>query len=173
GVPDLVVRSGDSVYRDGRVLVHGEGIGVPPPSATEPSPLVRQPNRRLAVGRAGSPFRFTPPSLPTSDSEADVSVARARLGTGGDSAHVGQSCGQKVEQRCPPAVNAEPEVGPERVSPGDMRPLTGGSVVWRDVYADAFTHEPLHHAIGRSRTEIGESGDQEWVISRLGDGRWW
>ena len=46
-------------------------------------------------------------------------------------------------------------------------------VTWREVLVHVFTHEPLHHAISRCLTEIGESGDQEWVIGRLGDGRWW
>ena len=52
----------------------------------------------------------------------------------------------------------------------DTLPTT---VSWREAFVHVFTHEPLHHAIGRSLAEIGESGDQEWVISRLGDGRWW
>jgi hypothetical protein len=52
----------------------------------------------------------------------------------------------------------------------DTLPTT---VSWREVLAHVFTHEPLHHAIGRSLAEIGECGDQEWVIERLGDGRWW
>ena len=52
----------------------------------------------------------------------------------------------------------------------DTLPTT---VSWRDVFVHVFTHEPLHHAIGRSLAELGEVGDQEWVISRLGDGRWW
>jgi hypothetical protein len=47
------------------------------------------------------------------------------------------------------------------------------TVSWREVFVHVFTHEPLHHAIGRSLAEIGEGGDQEWVIERLGDGRWW
>lgn len=47
------------------------------------------------------------------------------------------------------------------------------SVSWRRVFAHVFTHEPLHHAIGRYLAETGETGDQEWVISKLGDGRWW
>ncbi len=46
-------------------------------------------------------------------------------------------------------------------------------VAWRRVFVHVFTHEPLHHAIGRSLAEIGETGDQEWVIRKLGDGRWW
>jgi hypothetical protein len=36
-----------------------------------------------------------------------------------------------------------------------------------------FTHEPLHHAIGRCLAETFEYGDQEWAIMRLGDARWW
>ncbi len=44
---------------------------------------------------------------------------------------------------------------------------------WRKVFVHVFSHEPLHHAIGRSLAEIAERGDQEWVISRLGDRRWW
>jgi hypothetical protein len=47
------------------------------------------------------------------------------------------------------------------------------SVSWRKVFVHVFTHEPLHHAIGRALAELGETGDQEWVISKLGDGRWW
>lgn len=46
-------------------------------------------------------------------------------------------------------------------------------ISWRKVFVHVFTHEPLHHAIGRSLAEMAESGDQEWVIRRLGDGRWW
>ena len=46
------------------------------------------------------------------------------------------------------------------------------TISWRKVLVHVFTHEPLHHAIGRSLAEIAETGDQEWVISRLGDGRW-
>ncbi|HEX9341979.1 MAG TPA: hypothetical protein VF992_12550 [Thermoplasmata archaeon] len=46
-------------------------------------------------------------------------------------------------------------------------------ISWRRVFVHVFTHEPLHHAIGRSLAEIAERGDQEWVIRRLGDGRWW
>ena len=46
-------------------------------------------------------------------------------------------------------------------------------ISWRRVLVHVFTHEPLHHAIGRSLEEIGETGDQEWVIRKLGDGRWW
>ncbi len=48
-----------------------------------------------------------------------------------------------------------------------------GTVSWRKVFVHVFTHEPLHHAISRALAEIAESGDQEWVISRLGDARWW
>ncbi len=47
------------------------------------------------------------------------------------------------------------------------------TVSWLEVFVHVFTHEPLHHAIGRCLAEMGEQGDQEWVISRLGDGRWW
>ena len=47
------------------------------------------------------------------------------------------------------------------------------SVSWRQVFVHVFTHEPLHHAIGRSLAEMGEWGDQEWVVAKLGDGRWW
>src|SRR5881396_3270623 len=47
------------------------------------------------------------------------------------------------------------------------------TISWRKVFVHVFTHEPLHHAIGRSLAEIAESGDQEWVIRKLGDGRWW
>ncbi len=46
-------------------------------------------------------------------------------------------------------------------------------VSWRKVLVHVFSHEPLHHAIGRSLAETGETGDQEWVIRKLGDGRWW
>lgn len=46
-------------------------------------------------------------------------------------------------------------------------------VPWRRVFAHVFSHEPLHHAIGRCLAELGEDGDQEWVIRKLGDGRWW
>jgi hypothetical protein len=46
-------------------------------------------------------------------------------------------------------------------------------VSWRTIFVHVFTHEPLHHAIGRCLAELGETGDQEWVIERLGDGRWW
>jgi len=46
-------------------------------------------------------------------------------------------------------------------------------VSWRTVFVHVFTHEPLHHAIGRYLAEIGDGGDQEWVIRKLGDGRWW
>lgn len=46
-------------------------------------------------------------------------------------------------------------------------------VPWRKVLIHVFTHEPLHHAIGRCLAEIGERGDQEWAIRKLGDGRWW
>ena len=47
------------------------------------------------------------------------------------------------------------------------------SVSWRKVFVHVFTHEPLHHAIGRSLAEIGDTGNQEWVIAKLGDSRWW
>ena len=46
-------------------------------------------------------------------------------------------------------------------------------VSWRTVFVHVFTHEPLHHAIGRALAEMGEWEDHEWVIGRLGDGRWW
>ena len=46
-------------------------------------------------------------------------------------------------------------------------------VSWRSIFVHVFTHEPLHHAIGRCLAEIAETGDQEWAIARLGDGRWW
>jgi hypothetical protein len=46
-------------------------------------------------------------------------------------------------------------------------------VSWHRVFVHVFTHEPLHHAIGRCLAEIEEWGDQEWVILRLGDARWW
>ncbi len=46
-------------------------------------------------------------------------------------------------------------------------------ISWRKVFVHVFSHEPLHHSIGRSLAETAESGDQEWVIRRLGDGRWW
>jgi len=46
-------------------------------------------------------------------------------------------------------------------------------VSWRRAFVHVFTHEPLHHAIGRFLAETGEDGDQEWVIQKLGDGRWW
>ena len=47
------------------------------------------------------------------------------------------------------------------------------NVSWREVFAHVFSHEPLHHAISRALAEIDETGDQEWVIAKLGDGRWW
>ncbi len=47
------------------------------------------------------------------------------------------------------------------------------TVTWREVFVHVFTHEPLHHAISLALAEIGERGDQEWAIERLGDGRWW
>lgn len=46
-------------------------------------------------------------------------------------------------------------------------------VTWRQVLVHVFTHEPLHHAIGNALAEIGETGNQEWVIRKLGDARWW
>ena len=46
-------------------------------------------------------------------------------------------------------------------------------ITWRRVFVHVFTHEPLHHAIGRALAEMGEWEDHEWVIERLGDGRWW
>jgi len=52
----------------------------------------------------------------------------------------------------------------------DTPPTT---ISWRKVFVHVFTHEPLHHAIGRFLAEMAERGDQEWVIQRLGDGRWW
>ena len=47
------------------------------------------------------------------------------------------------------------------------------SISWRKVLVHVFTHEPLHHAIGRALAEIGETREHEWLISKLGDGRWW
>lgn len=47
------------------------------------------------------------------------------------------------------------------------------SVSWRQVFVHVFTHEPLHHAIGRALAETGETGNQESVIAKLGDNRWW
>lgn len=47
------------------------------------------------------------------------------------------------------------------------------SVSWHRIFVHVFTHEPLHHAIGRFLAEISETGDQEWVIRKLGDDRWW
>ena len=44
---------------------------------------------------------------------------------------------------------------------------------WGRMMIHIFIHEPLHHAIGRCLAEMFESGDQEWVIARLGDARWW
>jgi hypothetical protein len=44
---------------------------------------------------------------------------------------------------------------------------------WTRVMVHFFTHEPLHHAIGRCLAETFEYGDQEWAIMRLGDARWW
>ena len=53
-----------------------------------------------------------------------------------------------------------------------MAPLPA-AVSWREVFVHVFTHEPLHHAIGRALAELGGRGDQEWAIERLGDRRWW
>ena len=47
------------------------------------------------------------------------------------------------------------------------------NVPWHEVFVHVFTHEPLHHAISLALAEMGERADQEWVIERLGDGRWW
>ncbi len=47
------------------------------------------------------------------------------------------------------------------------------TVTWSEVFQHIFTHEPLHHAISRALAEIAECGDQEWVIAKLGDYRWW
>jgi len=44
---------------------------------------------------------------------------------------------------------------------------------WSLMMLHIFTHEPLHHAIGLCLAEMLERGDQEWVIARLGDARWW
>lgn len=44
---------------------------------------------------------------------------------------------------------------------------------WSRMMLHIFTHEPLHHAIGLCLAEMLERGDQEWVIARLGDARWW
>ncbi len=44
---------------------------------------------------------------------------------------------------------------------------------WGRMMIHIFTHEPLHHAIGLCLAEMLERGDQEWVIARLGDARWW
>lgn len=48
-----------------------------------------------------------------------------------------------------------------------------GTVSWREVFVHVFTHEPLHHLIGLALAELGERADQERVIARLGDLRWW
>lgn len=53
-----------------------------------------------------------------------------------------------------------------------MASLPAG-VSWREVLLHVFTHEPLHHAIGRVLAELGERANQEWAIERLGDARWW
>ncbi len=47
------------------------------------------------------------------------------------------------------------------------------NVTWREVFLHVFTHEPLHHLIGLAFAELGEDGDQEWAIAKLGDHRWW
>lgn len=47
------------------------------------------------------------------------------------------------------------------------------TVTWSEVFLHIFTHEPLHHAIGLCLAELDEWGDQEWVIAKLGDARWW
>lgn len=47
------------------------------------------------------------------------------------------------------------------------------SVSWRTVLVHVFTHEPLHHVLSRFLMEDGAAGNQEWVIGKLGDGRWW
>ena len=44
---------------------------------------------------------------------------------------------------------------------------------WTRVMLHIFIHEPLHHAIGRCLAETFDFGNQEWVIARLGDARWW
>ena len=46
-------------------------------------------------------------------------------------------------------------------------------ISWRKSLVHVFIHEPLHHAIGRCLAEIDETGDQEWMIEKLGDTRWW
>lgn len=48
-----------------------------------------------------------------------------------------------------------------------------GTVTWHEVFVHVFTHEPLHHAMGLALAELGERGDEEWIIERLGDARWW
>jgi len=47
------------------------------------------------------------------------------------------------------------------------------TVSCREVFVHVFTHEPLHHLIGMFLAEMAERGEQEWVIQRLGDDRWW
>ena len=47
------------------------------------------------------------------------------------------------------------------------------TVSWRNVFLHVFTHEPLHHVIGLCLAELGEFGDQEWALARVGDARWW
>lgn len=44
---------------------------------------------------------------------------------------------------------------------------------WGRMMIHIFVHEPLHHSIGLCLAELFETGDQEWVIARLGDARWW
>lgn len=46
-------------------------------------------------------------------------------------------------------------------------------VSWHEALIHVFTHEPLHHALSLALAELGERGDQEWAIARLGDARWW
>ena len=59
-----------------------------------------------------------------------------------------------------------------RVHLWNMANLPRG-ITWRRVFNHVFTHEPLHHAIGRALAEMGEWEDHEWVIAKLGDNRWW
>ncbi len=47
------------------------------------------------------------------------------------------------------------------------------TVTWSEVFRHVFTHEPLHHAVSLALAELDERGDQEWIIERLGDYRWW
>jgi hypothetical protein len=44
---------------------------------------------------------------------------------------------------------------------------------WGRVMLHIFSHEGMHHAIGRCLAETLEFGDQEWVLSQIGDARWW